>query len=86
MYDYGMDKKEYEENYGEHVGYCSVHGHDVLGYYCEDCGDDIPYEEWLSECCSALSVGEMDISTVDYGGPSGFCMRCGDNTIFMRPD
>ena len=82
---YMMDRREYEEHYGEHVGYCSVHKHDVLDSYCEDCGDDIPYEEYVSECCSAFPIGELDISTVPYGGPSGFCGNCKDNTIFERP-
>ena len=30
---------DYEERYGEHVGYCRVHKHPVLGS-CDDCEDD----------------------------------------------
>ena len=41
---------------------------------------------WVSECCDAESEGEMDMSTVNYGGPSGFCARCHDNCIFFVED
>ena len=42
-------------------------------------------ENYLSECCYAQPVLEMDMSTVKYGGPSGFCGRCYDNCIFFIP-
>ena len=40
-------------------------------------------EEYISECCFAYPAGELDMSTVKYGGPSGFCGRCLDNCIFL---
>jgi len=46
----------------------------------------VMYElEYISECCSASPAMEMDMSTVPYGGPSGFCAKCLDNCIFIRP-
>ena len=46
------------------------------------------YDEtiWESECCFAEPYGELDMSTFEYGGPSGFCSRCYDNCIFYMPD
>ena len=46
---------------------------------------EIRYDDYISPCCSAPPALEMDMSTVPYGGPSGRCMRCGDNCIFMIP-
>ena len=37
---------------------------------------------YISECCFAHPATELDMSTVNYGGPSGFCSRCHDNCIF----
>jgi len=31
--------------------------------------------EWLSECCEAVPVGEVDEANVNYG-ISGFCSKC----------
>lgn len=39
--------------------------------------------EYLSECCDAYPTWELDMSTTNFGGPSGFCSRCLDNTIFF---
>ena len=48
--------------------------------------DNYCYPEYISECCYAppLEVGYigLDMSTVPYGGPSGFCSKCFDNCIF----
>ena len=46
-----LDRREYEERYGEHVGMCKIHG-TVLGS-CEICEGE---PEWLSECCSAPPI------------------------------
>ncbi len=54
-------------------------------YYGDDWNDNTPYEEYISECCGAYPFGELDLSTVPYGGPSGFCGHCKDNAIFERP-
>ena len=40
--------------------------------------------EWLSECCYTEPYGELDMTTVKYGGPSGFCIRCEDPCIFIK--
>jgi len=40
--------------------------------------------EWLSECCYAEPYGELDMSSVKFGGPSGFCIRCEDPCIFIK--
>jgi hypothetical protein len=39
--------------------------------------------EYISECCFAPPATELDMSSVKYGGPSGFCGRCLDNAIFI---
>jgi hypothetical protein len=41
---------------------------------------------YVSECCGAYPAIELDMSTVKYGGPSGFCGRCLDNCIFVLED
>jgi hypothetical protein len=41
---------------------------------------------YISECCGAYPAVELDMSTVKYGGPSGFCGRCWDNCIFVLED
>jgi len=40
-------------------------------------------DNYISECCGASPSGELDMSTVKYGGPLGFCGRCRDNSIFV---
>jgi hypothetical protein len=42
--------------------------------------------EWLSECCDATPAWELDMSSVPFGGPSGFCGRCHDNCIFYQEE
>ena len=78
-----MDRREYEEYYGEHVGTCRIHG-SVLGS-CDACEDSEP--DWRSQCCDASplyidGVVDIDESTIPYGGPSGYCSHCHDNCIF----
>ena len=41
---------------------------------------------WLSECCDAEPHGDLDMSTLNHGGPSGFCNRCLDNAIFFAEE
>ena len=42
---------------------------------------------WISECCLAepyISRNiDLDMSTVPFGGPSGYCSKCYDNCIFI---
>ena len=38
---------------------------------------------YLSECCDAPPIGELDMTTARFGGPSGFCGVCQDNCIFV---
>ena len=40
--------------------------------------------EWISECCYAEPYGELDMTSIKFGGPSGFCIRCLDNCIFIK--
>lgn len=49
---YSMDRKEYEEYYGEHVGTCKIHG-SVLGSCsaCEEVMDEDSYEEGDAHYC-----------------------------------
>ena len=53
----------------------------MLGLHYID-ADDL----YVSECCFARPIGELDFSTVNYGGPSGFCGHCLDNCIFLPED
>jgi|TARA_R110002020_G_C16157929_1_gene763168 hypothetical protein len=43
-------------------------------------------EGYVSECCFAYPAFELDMSSAEYGGPSGFCSRCQDNAIFLVED
>lgn len=70
-----MDKREYEERYGEKVIWCRRHRMSGVGG-CEACDDE---EEWVSECCGSTSIGELDISTF---GTTGFCGCCKDSAVF----
>jgi len=38
---------------------------------------------WVSECCTAPSRDELDMSSILFGGPLGFCSSCYDNCIFI---
>ena len=43
--------------------------------------------EWISECSEARPLGgEVDESTIPFGGPSGFCSTCHDSCIFFVED
>ena len=39
--------------------------------------------EYLSECCDAIPIGELDAKDGDYYR-SGFCNRCKDNAVFTK--
>lgn len=79
-----LDRREYEEYYGEHVGTCQIHGTVLDG--CQICDDENSEPDWRSQCCDAppyVAKGiDIDESTIRYGGPSGFCSRCKDTTVF----
>ena len=78
MYD--MDRKEYEEYYGEHVGTCSIHG--AVLEVCEICEGE---PDWRSQCCDAppfYAEGYIDIDYSTSPTPSGFCNQCKDTTLF----
>ena len=82
MYD--MDRREYEEHYGEHVGTCPIHGTVIAG--CEVCDyENIDYADWRSQCCDAPPYYVEGAVDLDYGTlptPSGFCRHCKDTTLF----
>ena len=42
--------------------------------------------DWLSQCCDAPPLMEVDISTIPYGGPTGFCSHCKDLCDFYSED
>jgi len=77
---YDMDRKEYEEYYGEHVGTCKIHGTVLDGCAICDGGGD---PEWLSECCSASPFRARGIDIDESTNPpAGFCGHCLDNCVF----
>ena len=41
------------------------------------------YIDFVSECCYRGPATELDMSSMKYGGPSGFCGKCLDNCIFI---
>ena len=79
MYD--MDKREYEEYYGVHVGTCKLHGTVVDS--CEICDESEP--DWRSQCCDTVPFYAEGIVDLDYSTlptPSGFCSHCKDASLF----
>jgi len=50
-----IDKQEYEERYGDHVGYCRVHHITVLDT-CQLCEDDEANVSKYEECAQCHSV------------------------------
>ena len=74
-----MDRREYEEYYGEHIGTCRIHG-SVLGS-CDICEGE---PDWRSQCCDASPLyidGAIDLDE-STSPPSGFCNHCHDNCVF----
>jgi len=70
-----IDKKEYEETYGEHVGYCRIHHIDVLGS-CEYCDSDR-----LIECpwCHFTDYTDKQFTWADIDGEMELlCWGCTD--------
>ena len=41
---------------------------------------------WQSDCCDAAPYGEVDESTIPYGGATGFCSHCKDTCGFYLVD
>jgi len=69
-----IDKEEYEERYGEHVGYCRVHHIAVLDT-CQLCEDDAP--EQCALCHSVDTQG--DYTWTEIGGELQLlCWDCTD--------
>jgi hypothetical protein len=78
-----LDRREYEEYYGEHVGTCSIHGTVLDG--CQICEDEEREPDWRSQCCDASPFYAEGIIDLDYStlpNPSGFCGHCLDTTLF----
>ena len=78
-----MDRHEYEEVYGEHVGTCKIHGTVLDG--CEICDMENGEPDWRSQCCDAPPYYVEGAVDLDYGTlptPSGFCRHCKDTTLF----
>ena len=74
-----IDREEYEEHYGERVGYCRRHYSTVVDNYCPSCDVDFAYTEYISVCCTDSPLGELDISD---SGVIGVCSHCHKNTSF----
>ena len=79
---YDMDRREYEEYYGEHVGTCRIHGTVLDG--CQICDDENGEPDWRSQCCDAppFRARGIDIDESTKPTPSGFCSHCLDNCTF----
>ena len=78
-----MDRHEYEEVYGEHVGTCKIHGTVLDG--CEICDMENGEPDWRSQCCDAPPYYVEGAVDLDYGTlptPSAYCRHCKDTTLF----
>ena len=77
-----LDRREYEEYYGEHVGTCKLHGTVLDG--CQICDDENGEPDWRSQCCDAppFRARGIDIDESTKPTPSGFCSHCLDNCTF----
>jgi hypothetical protein len=64
---------DYEERYGEHVGYCRVHRQRVLGS-CDDCEDD-PRENFDHEPACAYCGREYTCGC-EWPLEGHMCPRC----------
>ena len=69
-----IDKEEYEERYGEHVGYCTRHHITVLDT-CQACEDDTP--EQCAQCHSFDDQGDYTWAEID-GELQLLCWDCTD--------
>ena len=70
-----IDKEEYEERYGEHVGYCSVHHITVLDT-CQYCEDDNAVE---CTQCHFVDMDEKDFTWTSVDGELQLlCWACTD--------
>ena len=78
---YDMDRREYEEYYGEHVGTCKIHGTVLDG--CQICDDENGEPDWRSPCCGATPFRSRGID-IDESSmpPGGFCSHCLDLCVF----
>ena len=76
-----LDRREYEEYYGEHVGTCQIHGTVLDG--CQICDDENSEPDWRSQCCDAPPFRTRGIDIDESSKPpSGFCSHCLDNCTF----
>ena len=69
-----IDKEEYEERYGEHVGYCTRHHIRVLDT-CQACEDDVP--EQCAQCHSFNDQEDYTWTEID-GELQLLCWDCTD--------
>lgn len=79
-----FDPRELAEMRGEHVGWCRVHHVTVVDNFCPDCESEACDKEWFSMCCDAIPLGELDLNSILYGGPTGLCSTCRDQAIFRE--
>ena len=70
------DREEYEERYGEHIGYCSVHHITVLGS-CEYCDDEDRQRQQCTQCCLTDAQDDYVWTNVD-GKMQLLCWDCTD--------
>ena len=66
---YDMDRREYEEYYGEHVGTCKIHGTVLDG--CQICDDENGEPDWRSPCCGATPFRARGIDIDESSMPPG---------------
>ena len=70
-----IDKEEYEERYGEHVGYCSVHHMRVLDT-CQACDADNAIE---CPQCHLVYMDDADFTWTIMGAEIDWiCLVCTD--------
>ena len=73
------DKEEYEERYGDHVGYCRVHHITVLDS-CQYCEDDSVQE--CAQCHYVIYDSPDDFTWAEIDGEMQLlCLGCTDKLI-----
>jgi hypothetical protein len=65
-----MDRREYEERYGEEVGRCAVHEVTIVDRNCEQCEDD------RGSVCPECGESRPDSARVKAGMKCAQCAYC----------
>ena len=71
-----MDRRAYEERYGEEVGTCNIHKAQIVDRSCPQCEDEEHECQFHSACCDSPPAEGNRCGRC--GDPSGFDCECGE--------